>query len=203
MANAPLLAWDIGGVLLSNGWDLEHRVAAARELGLESAALEARHVAVQDAFERGRMTMDEYLDFTIFYEPRSFTRESMRDYIFACSQPHPETLAFASRLAAGRKYRMVTLNNESIELNEHRLQRFGLRPWFEAFFTSGYTGLRKPDPATYAQVCAVLQRPPDEIVFIDDRPENVEAAARFGLRTIRYLNLPQLKRELANFGVEE
>jgi putative hydrolase of the HAD superfamily len=202
MDDLPVLAWDVGGVLLSNGWDTEHRAQAAVRFGLDREGLEARHQAVQDPFERGRMTMEEYLAFTIFHEPRGFTTTEIRDYIFACSTAHEETLAFAGRIAEGGRFRMVTLNNESIELNAHRLDRFGLRRWFEAFFTSGYTGLRKPDPACFAQVCAILQRAPEGIIFIDDRPENVAGAARFGMRALQYHDLSRLRRDLSSLGVE-
>jgi putative hydrolase of the HAD superfamily len=203
MDDPPIVAWDIGGVLLSNGWDTEHRAAAAIRFALDRAAVEARHQAVQDEFERGGMTMDEYLDFTVFFEPRAFERDVMRDYIFSCSTANEPTVAFASRIGKNSRYRMVALNNESIELNRYRVERFGLRRLFETFFTSGYTGKRKPEPDAYAQVSRMLQRPPEEIVFIDDRPENVEAALRFGFRAVRYHDLPQLRRDLATLGVEE
>jgi putative hydrolase of the HAD superfamily len=203
MGDPPVLAWDVGGVLLSNGWDVVHRSEASVLFGFDAAAVEARHIAVQEAFERGQMTMDEYLDFTVFYEPRSFGRSEIREHIFACSTAHTDTLEFASRLAKTGRFRMVTLNNESIELNEHRIERFGLRRSFSAFFTSGYLGRRKPDPEIFAQVCSILHKPPEAIIFIDDRPENVAAAASFGMTALHYRDLPQLQRDLGSLGVVE
>lgn len=203
MAEPPVLAWDVGGVLLSNGWDDAHRVQAATDYGLDHAALEARHRAVQDEFERGRISLDAYLDFTVFYQPRAFDRTEIREYIFACSTANPETLEFAGRLAGSGRYRMVALNNESVELNEHRVRRFGLDRWLSVFFTSGYTGLRKPEAAAFAQVSRMLRKAPEQVVFIDDRPENVAGASTFGFRALRYHDLPQLRRDLASLGVEE
>ena len=86
------------------------------------------------------MTLDEYLDSTVFYRDREFSRESFVDFMLAESRPDEATIALARRLADSGKYRMMTLNNESLELNLHRIERFGLRDIFEAFFTSCWLG---------------------------------------------------------------
>src|SRR6185295_7640973 len=122
--------FDIGGVLLSDGWGHVSRRAAAEKFGLDGEEYADRHEKVAHAIETYRISLDEYLTRTVFYRPRSFTREEFHDFIFAQSQPHPEAIEIAQRLAASQKYFMATINNEIFELNVYRLETFGLRSIF-------------------------------------------------------------------------
>ena len=201
MANITALFFDVGGVLLTNGWDRNTRRRAAENFQLDWDTLEERHELVVSAFETGRLTLDEYLDRTIFHDPRPFSRDEFKGYMFAQSQPDPNALAVAAELAASRRWLMATLNNESRELNDYRIRQFHLRDYFTVFFTSCHLGLRKPDPRIYALALDLTQRTGDECLFIDDRPLNVEAARAATLRAIRFENAAQLHRELAASGV--
>ncbi len=201
MAEVSLLLWDVGGVVLTNGWDHRGRAAAAQRFGLDAAELERRHLTVDDAFERGRLDWTGYLAATVFYEPRSFTPDAFRQFMLDQSQANPDALATARSLKEAGRYTMATLNNESRELNEYRIRTFGLRAAFDVFFSSCYTGLRKPDPAAYRYALELAQRAPDETLFLDDRPENVAAAARLGLRTLKVEDPAHLSEELAGVGI--
>jgi len=197
-----VIFWDVGGVLLSNAWDHTERAAALEHFRLEQEEFHARHEMVVSSFERGKISLDEYLDRTIFYRNRPFTREEFRDYMFSLSQPMPEVLAFARALAACGKYFMGTINNESRELNLHRIEKYGLREIFRLFVSSCFVGLRKPESGIYRLAIETTQINPEECCFIDDRALNLECAAKLGMRTIQMQTLNQLQEDLGKLGVK-
>jgi putative hydrolase of the HAD superfamily len=194
--------WDVGGVLLTNAWDHSERAAALERFHLDEKEFHSRHEMVVSSFERGKITLDEYLDRTVFYRDRPFPREEFRDYMFSLSQPMPEVLAFARALAGSSKYFMGTINNESRELNLHRIEKFGLREIFRLFVSSCFVGLRKPESGIYRLAIEITQFNPEECCFIDDRALNLECAAKLGMHTIQMQTLEQLRAELQKLGVE-
>ncbi|HEV2177766.1 MAG TPA: HAD family phosphatase [Terriglobia bacterium] len=187
---------DVGGVLGSNGWDHQSRRKAADLFHLDAAEFEERHARLADAFECGKLSLDDYLRQTVFHRERPFTLPEFRDFMFSESQPFPESLALMQEIAASRRYFMATLNNESRELNLCRIERLGLRRCFSVFFSSCFLGVRKPDPGIYRLAIEISQRRPGECLFIDDRAANVEAARQCGMRGIRFQNVGQLRRDL-------
>jgi putative hydrolase of the HAD superfamily len=196
-----LLLWDVGGVLLTNGWDRASRAAAVAKFHLDSGEFERRHAAAEVDFETGRMSEAAYFDATVFYEPRTFTREEFRAFIQSRSRPNPAALATARALRADGHYRLATLNNESRELNDYRVRTFGLAEIFDDLFSSCYTGRRKPDPGAYRLALDITHRTPEETLFLDDRPENISAADALGIRTLRVLDPARLPEELERSGV--
>jgi putative hydrolase of the HAD superfamily len=202
MKEVGAIFWDVGGVILTNAWDRTSRKRAMEAFGLDWEEFVDRHDLANPAFEMGEIPLDEYLNRTVFYRSRHFSREEFKTFLFAQSQELPETRALLDRLTGGgRKYLVATINNEGRGVNEHRIDRFDLRRNFTAFFSSCYVGLRKPDEAIYRLALEVTGREPEESVFIDDRPINVEYAVRLGLRAIRFEDAVQLERELARHGV--
>ena len=201
MPGPTALFWDVGGVLLTNGWDRSSRRKAVEHFNLDWDEFEDRHELVDSAFEKGQLGLEAYLDRTVFYRPRSFTREDFRNFMFGQSEPFPETVAILDRLARSKRYLMGTLNNESIELNLYRINRFGLRNYFDVFFSSCFLGVKKPDEAMYRLALQMTQRAPEDFVFVDDRPLNLECARRLGIHTIQFENASQLERELSELGI--
>jgi len=193
--------WDVGGVLLSNAWDRAQRRRALQHFSLDELEFEDRHEMLVSSFERGKISLQDYLQRTVFYRPRSFTPEDFRSFMFSLSQPCQETLELARSLAKSCNYLMATVNNESAELNLYRIQTYRLREIFDAFVSSCFVGLRKPEEGIYRLVLDITQRPPDECCFVDDRPLNVEAASRLGMHVIRMENTQQLRQELQALGV--
>ena len=192
--------FDIGGVLLTDGWGHDSRRAAAEKFGLDWEQYADRHEKVAHAIETNRMTLEQYLDRTIFYRPREFTREEFRAFIFAQSKEKPESIKIVEQLAESKKYFLATINNEILELNLYRLEHFGLRQYFSVFFSSCFLGLRKPDEAIYRLALQVTQRSPSECVFIDDREVNLECPRELGLHTILFQNATQLRSDLRAQG---
>jgi putative hydrolase of the HAD superfamily len=201
MAEITTLFWDNGGVILTNGWDRDARKLAVGTFHLDWEDFEDRHELVLDAFETGALSLDDYLKRTVFYRPRSFTIEDFKKFMFEQSQPFPDSLAFAGELARSRKYLMAALNNESLEINEYRIKKFHLRDYFEAFFSSCYLGVRKPNAGIYELALKITQCEPSACILIDDRGLNLECARELGMNTIQYKNLAQLLEDLARYGV--
>ena len=193
--------WDVGGVLLTNAWDRDQRRKTMEHFHLDEEEFHDRHEMVVSSFERGKITLDEYLDRTVFYCDRSFTRQDFTDYMFALSQPHPEVIDFARSLADSGRYFMGTINNESRELNLYRIEKFGLRAIFRLFVSSCFVGFRKPEHEIYRLALELTQRDPAEHCFIDDRALNLECAAKMGMHTIEMQTLDQLRKELEKLGV--
>ena len=202
MSAIHAIFWDVGGVLLTNAWDRSERAATLEHFRLDEEEFHSRHEMVVSSFERGKISLDEYLDRTVFYRNRPFTRDAFRDYMFSLSQPMPEVLAFARALAGSGRYFMGTINNESRELNLHRIENFGLREIFRLFVSSCFVGLRKPESGIYHLAIEITQRNPAECCFIDDRALNLECAAKLGMRTIQMQTLDQLRNELGSLGVK-
>jgi putative hydrolase of the HAD superfamily len=194
--------FDIGGVLGTNGWDREQRKAAARHFNVDLEELEDRHDESVATLEQGRMTLDEYLRCTVFYQPRPFGLQEFKEYMLAQSAPFPETIALARVLAGAGRYRLMTINNESDEVNRYRLQHFGLRDIFVTFFSSCWLGVLKPALRIYQVSLAMSQAEAQASVFIDDRERNLEPARTLGMRTIRYTAAAQLRQDLASLGVQ-
>ena len=193
--------WDVGGVLLTNAWDHTQRAQALAQFHLDPEEFHARHELLVSPFERGKITLDEYLDRTVFYTQRSFTRDAFRESMFSLSQPFSDVLQFAQSLAESNRYFMGTINNESRELNEYRIQRFGLRKIFRIFVSSCFVGLRKPERDIYRLALEITQIPADRCCFIDDRALNLECAAQLGMQTVQMTNLEQLRSALEKLGV--
>ena len=195
------LFWDVGGVLLTNAWDHTQRAAALEHFHLDEAEFHDRHQMVVSSFERGKITLDEYLDRTVFYRARPFSRDEFSKFMYSLSQPLPDALAFAQALADSGKYFMGTINNESRELNDHRIEAFGLKKMFRIFISSCFVGLRKPERDIYRLALETTQIAGEECCFIDDRALNLECAAKLGMKTIQMQGVPQLRAELAKLEV--
>ncbi len=197
-----VILFDIGGVLLTNSWDKRERAKAVEHFDLDPIAFEDRHAAPYDAWERGLLPMKAYLDATVFYEPRSFSQDEFFAFMLSMSMTQPDgALGILGKISASDKCMLGALNNEAREMNEYRLQYFGLRKYFQVALSSCYLGLRKPEPAMYKRALDILGRPPERVLFIDDRPENVDGALTVGLKAIRFEGAESLRMELVELGV--
>jgi len=200
LSDVTSLFWDLGGVVLSNGWDQDSRSAAAKLFSFDFIDYEERHKRAEVGFETGAMTLEAYLDQTVFFRERPFTREQFKEFMFAQSKENRETRTLLDELTASRRYFLAALNNESLELNTYRIRKFGLARNFVAFFTSCYLRTRKPDPLIFRLALGIAQRAAEECVFIDDRPENLEPAKALGMHVIHFQSAGQLRASLEESG---
>jgi putative hydrolase of the HAD superfamily len=193
--------FDIGGVLGTNGWDREQRAHALEKFSLEDEDFEHRHHQVVSEFETGAMSLEEYLDVTVFYTPRLFSREDFELYMLSLSEPNAYTIQVAKHVATTGRVRVMTMNNESAVLNAYRIDRFGLRPIFAAFLSSCWMGVRKPARAFFERGLGIAQAYAESSLLIDDREQNLAPAASLGMQTIRYQTPELLARDLSQYGV--
>ena len=175
---------DIGGVLLNNGWDRTKRALAVKTFGLDAEELNERHHLTFDTYESGKITLDEYLDRTIFYTPRDFTREEFKSFMFAQSEAIPEMIELISTLKKKHDLHIVVVSKEGRELNDHRIRHFGLDKFVDAFISSSFVHIRKPDEDIFRLALDIAQMRPGEVVFLDDRPMFVQVASLLGIKGI-------------------
>lgn len=192
---------DIGGVLLTNGWGHESRYLATQTFGLDGAELETRHRLTVDTYETGKLTLDEYLDRTVFYESRPFTPGTFRAFMFARSRPYPDMLALIRDLKKRYGLKIAVVSNEGRELNDHRIQTFGLTDFVDFFVSSCYVHLRKPDTDIFRLALDLAQVPTDRILYIDDRPLFISVADGLGIRGIQHIDYQTTRAALAGFGL--
>ena len=202
MSEIDSIFWDIGGVILTNGWDRNSRKSAAEAFQFDWEEFSDRHELTFPAFDCGQITMEEYLNRTLFYRQRPFSREEFTAFMFAQSKPLPGSREVLDAVTNRKKYFVGAINNEPLELNEYRIEAFQLRRNFLVFFSSCYVHSRKPDPTIFKVALEVTQRKAERCVFIDDRPLNLESPKKLGFNTIHFQNPNQLKSDLGKLGVE-
>jgi putative hydrolase of the HAD superfamily len=196
------ILFDVGGVLLTNGWDHVERAIVLQQFHLDRTEFEARHPQPYDAWERDAITAKEYLDATVFYQPRAFSHEEFLDAICAQSKLLPDGgMGILQELAASDKCTLGVLNNEARATNEYRFKTFGIRQHVKLAFSSCYLGLRKPGQAIYNRALDILGAPAERVLFIDDRAENVASAEAAGMEAILFTGADALRSELASLGV--
>jgi putative hydrolase of the HAD superfamily len=202
MSPFDVILFDIGGVLLTNGWDRAERAAAVERFELDAQELEARHMEVAGEWERGEIDRNQYLDAAVFYETRSFSRDEFFDFILAQSQVLPDgALPILAQISAANHHLLGALNNEARETNEFRLGKFELRRYFEVTLSSCYMGMRKPEPEIYRRALDIVGSHPQRTLFIDDREENVAGAKAAGMKAIRFTGATALRRDLMELKV--
>jgi putative hydrolase of the HAD superfamily len=197
-----VILFDVGGVLLTNGWDHGDRAAVLGDFHLDIAGFEARHRESYRAWASGGISAGDYLNATVFFKPRDFTSSSFFAAICARSKPMPDgALGILKELFASNEYLLGALNNEPRETNEYRFRHFGLDDLFSVTLSSCYLGLNKPEPAIYRRALEILRRPAERILFIDDRQDNVDGAMAAGMWAIRFEGEAALRRELERLKV--
>ena len=201
-APVTTLFLDVGEVLLTDGWDHLARHRAAKHFKLAWAEMEERHALVFETQEEGRMTFQEYLDWVVFYRKRSFTRSQFRDFIFAQSKPYPGMIELIARLKFRHGLKIVVVSNESREMNAYRIRAFKLDRLADAFITSCFVHMRKPDVNIFRLALDVAQTTPARIVYIDNTPMFVQIAEGLGIRSILHVNLKSTRAKLASFGLQ-
>jgi putative hydrolase of the HAD superfamily len=188
--------FDIGGVLGTNGWDREQRERAVERFHLDAHDFQCRHEEVVGAWEEGRISIDEYLDIAIFHEPREFSRHEFVEFMHSQSVPDAKTVALARELTGQPRYTLMTLNNESDELNRYRIAKFRISEVFEAFLSSCWLGVRKPTQKFYERGMGIAQADPRASLFIDDRQQNLSPAKKLGMQVILFTSAAQLRSDL-------
>jgi len=193
---------DIGGVLLTNGWDHHARKRAATNFKLKWAEMENRHHLTFDIYEEGKLTLEEYLRRVVFYEKRPFTPAQFRKFMFAQSKPHPEMIELVRRLKVRYGLKIVVVSNEARELNSHRIRKFKLDRFVDAFISSCFVHIRKPDADIFRLALDIAQAPANQVVYIENTPMFVRIAEGLGIQSILHTDYESTCEKLVSFGLE-
>ncbi|HVW96073.1 MAG TPA: HAD-IA family hydrolase [Mucilaginibacter sp.] len=200
-----ILFFDIGGVLLTNGWGHQSRQEAAKLFGLDYKEMSELHTFIFNVYEIGGISLDEYLDTVIFNRPRDFTREDVKEFMFRQSVELPHTLKWLKEWKKDCGFRIIAINNEGKELNDYRVKKFKLHECFDAFVSSCEVGLRKPDPAIFKLAMGIAMAQPSQCVYFDDRIMFARAAGKLGIRAFQHTDfettkniLEEIKKENSN-----
>ena len=192
---------DVGGVLLTNGWDRSMRKRAAEAFGLDGNEMDDRHHLMFDTYELGKLTLDEYLDRMVFYEERRFSREEFKEFVFAQSRPFPQMLDLIRGLKKAYNLKIAVVSNEGRELATYRIQKFGLAEFVDFFIVSSFVHFRKPDADIYRMALDIAQVPLDQVVYIEDRLMFVEVAQGLGIRAVHHTSFESTRASLASLGL--
>jgi putative hydrolase of the HAD superfamily len=192
---------DIGGVLLTNGWDNNIRKLAADKFGLDFDEMNERHHLTFDTYEEGKLSLDGYLNRVVFYQERSFSREEFKAFMYAQSQPFPEMIELMRGLKAQHGLQVAAVSNEGRELTVYRVQQFKLGNFIDFFVSSCFVHYRKPDEDMYRIALDIAQVSPQQVVYIDDRPMFVEVAQGLEIRGIIHKGFETTQKALEAMGL--
>jgi len=193
---------DIGGVLLTNGWDHHARKRAATNFKLEFAEMEDRHHLTFDTYEEGKLTLEEYLDRVVFYQHRPFSRAQFRRFMFAQSKPYTEMIELVSHLKVRYGLKIAAVSNEARELNAYRIRKFKINCFVDFFISSCFVHVRKPDTDIFRLALDIAQTPVNQVVYIENTPMFVRIAEGLGIRSILHTDYKSTCAKLVSFGLQ-
>jgi putative hydrolase of the HAD superfamily len=193
---------DIGGVLLTNGWDHHARRRAAKHFKLDWAEMQERHELNFETHEEDKITLQEYLDRVVFHQKRPFSRAEFRRFMFAQSKPDAGMIELVRNLKARYRLKIVVVSNEAREVNAYRIRQFKLDQFVDAFISSCFVHLRKPDADIYRLALDIAQTPVRQIIYIENTPLFVQVAQDLGIRSILHTDYKSTCAKLASFGLQ-
>jgi len=193
---------DIGGVLLTDGWSHGASKLAVKKFNLDFEELNKRHSEALDTYELGKLTLEEFLDRTVFYKKRSFTPDQFRKFMFSQTKPYPKMIELVRRLKTRYRLKIVVVSNEGRDLNEYRIQKFMLNDFVDVFISSCFVRLRKPDADIFRVALDTVRVLANQVVYIENTPMFVEIAEGLGIQSILHTDYKSTCAKLASFGLE-
>ena len=204
MANKPAISalfLDIGGVLLTNGWDHVMRRQAAETFGLDYEVMNERHHLTFDTYEEGKLSLYEYLNRVVFFQQRPFSLEEFREYMFSQSKPYQDMIDLVCKLKERYGLKIAAVSNEGRELTVYRIRQFDLGSFIDFFISSCFVHFRKPDEDMFRIALDIAQVPPEHVIYIEDRPMFVEVAQSMDIRGIIHKDYESTRAALKGFGL--
>jgi putative hydrolase of the HAD superfamily len=192
---------DIGGVLLTNGWDRAARKRAVKLFTLDPIETEERHHLTFDTYEVGKISLDEYLTRVVFYEKRHFSKDQFRQFMFEQSKPFPDMIKLIRTLKKQRQLKVAVVSNEGRELTEYRIKKFKLNEFVDFFISSCFVHFRKPDADIWQVALNTAQVHPNQVLYIEDRPMFVQVAEGMGIRGLRHTDYKSTFQKLSSYGL--
>ena len=122
--------------------------------------------------------------------------------MFAQSKPCTDMIALVRSLKAKYGLKVIVVSNESRELNAHRISTFKLAGFVDAFISSCYVRLRKPDAEIFKQALDVAQTPARQIVYLENTALFVQIAEGMGIRGLLHTDYQSTRAKLATLGLK-
>ncbi len=191
---------DIGGVLLTNGWDHHVRRRAVEHFGLNWDEMEERHRLTFEIHEEGKLSFEEYLNLVVFYKKRLFSPIQFRQFMCEQSTPYPEMIAMITQLKARYALKIAVVSNESCELNAYRIRTFKLDAFVDCFVSSCFVHLRKPDANIFRLALDLTHTEPQQVLYIENTPMFVQIAEGLGIRSILHKDYRSTCAQLNSLG---
>ncbi len=192
---------DIGGVLLTNGWDRQARRRAAETFHLDYEEMDERHHLTYDTYEAGKVSLEDYLGRVVFYQERPFTRQAFEAFMYQQSRPYPQMIELFGGLKRRYGLKVAAVSNEGRELNAYRIAKFHLDRFIDFFVSSSFVHFRKPDVDIYRVALDIVQASPEQVAYVDDRALFVEVAGSLGIRSLRHTDYETTCSALADVGL--
>jgi putative hydrolase of the HAD superfamily len=193
---------DIGGVLLTDGWGYEYRTEAAATFGLDLQDMEIRHHQAFDTYEVGKLSLEDYLNRVVFHQKRAFTQAQFKRFMLGQSKPYPQMIELVRGLKAKYGLKVVVVSNEGRELNDHRIHAFKLNGFVDAFVSSCFVHLRKPDPDIFRLAVDIAQVPIRQVLYLENTPMFTQIAEGLGIRSLLHTDYTSTCRDLASLGLK-
>jgi putative hydrolase of the HAD superfamily len=192
---------DIGGVLLTDGWDHLARKRAARTFRLNWTEMEQRHGLVFETYEEGRLTLADYLERVVFHRERPFGRAQFQRFMCAQSKPYPAMIELIAGIKRRHGLKIAVISNEGRELNAYRIRTFKLNDMVDFFVCSSLVHLRKPDTQIFRLALDIAQVPARQAVFIDNTPMFTQIAEDLGMRGVLHTDYRSTRAQLLALGL--
>jgi putative hydrolase of the HAD superfamily len=196
-----VLFLDIGGLILTNGWDRAMRQRAAETFGLEFDEMNERHNLTFDTYERGLLSLDQYLQRVVFHCTRPFTPEQFKTFMFEQSQLLNGNMELFQKIADAHGLQVAAISNEGRELAIYRIRKFQLAEFMDFFIISSFVRFRKPDEDIFRLALDIAQVRPEQALYIDDRLLFVEVAQGLGIHSIYHEDLEKTCQSLEDVGL--
>ena len=205
MSRIRAILFDFGDVLTDHGVTRDLLRAYDRQLGWPEGTL---HDRLYRSPWWEQVSLGQISETAYFYGavgdvvpllPQAL--EVLRYGCFALEPLRPEMVDLVQALA--RRYRLGLVSNASPSLRHQLIRWPHLLNLFEAVVISAEVGLRKPDPRIYRLALRRLYLAPEEALFVDDKPRNVEGALALGMEGIVFTSPAQLRSDLAARGLWE
>jgi putative hydrolase of the HAD superfamily len=193
---------DIGGVLLTNGWDRGSRRRAIDLFKLDPEETEERHHLTFDTYEVGKITLDEYLNRVVFYKKRTFSRKAFKEFMYSQSKPFPEMLQLMQDLKKKHGVNIAVVSNEGRELAEYRIRQFNMNRFVDFFIVSSFVHFRKPDTDIFKIALDTAQISAEQVLYLEDRAMFVQVAETLGIKGLRHIDHKTTCEKLARLGLK-
>ncbi len=138
----------------------------------------------------------------VFYQKRAFTRAQFQRFMFAQSKPYPEMIELFAQLKVRYGLKIAVVSNEARELNAYRVRKFRLDRLVDAFVSSCFVHIRKPDTDIFRLALDIAQTPARQVLYIENTPMFVQIAEGLGIRSILHTDYKSTCAKLASFGLQ-